>query len=142
MRSIFVLLLCFSWLLPVAQASAHGDHQDTAVPVSPSREAALKMLRDGVNYMEEALNEQNRESLFSDGPVMEKLHEKVVSMEDAIKTLSANLSDAPSTQRTALKRLPVIFTAYHEATHDKDAAKALAEVKKAQNALRVLEKTH
>ncbi|QQG35746.1 MAG: hypothetical protein HYS17_09580 [Micavibrio aeruginosavorus] len=128
---------------------SHSSHAESAsaeaaVPAdSLTREQALKAINDAILYMEEALGEENRESLFNDGSVMETLHEKTVSMQEALEKLEVDADSLDKGNgvrlKAAIEQLSERANEYHIATHDKDAEKALAEVKKMMGALKLIE---
>lgn len=138
----------FALLQPVLtsahEGEDHGEHHkvESAPAKKISNEEALKVLDDGVKYMADAITEKNREDLFNGGPTMEKLHEITVGMQDAMKMLSENNQNLDTQKKArqdaSLKQLTKAMDDYHAATHEKDAAKSDAELKKTQGTLKMV----
>jgi hypothetical protein len=118
-------------------------HSEKQVTVTMKPEAALKALQDGIAMMADTVSEKNREEMFADGPIMEKWHEEVSVIQDATTSLKQHATTLPDEKKkrleSSLNQLLKLLDDFHMATHNKDAAKAQAEVTKAKGALKLIE---
>lgn len=123
----------------------HSEHTHTEkqVTVAIKPEEALKALQGGIAMMADTVSEKNQKEMFADGPIMEKWHEEVAVIQEAIASLkqhAATLSDEKKKRlESSLSQLLKLLDDFHMATHDKNAAKAQAEVTKAKGALKLIE---
>lgn len=129
-----------------SKTEQHGQHEPSAVHDEAAqittRDGALQVMRDGVSFMEEAVN-KHKDDLFADGKVMDQLHDVTVHIEEAAKFLEndADIVDPAQKARlsSAIKQLVKTTTDFHIATHDKNIEKTLTELKKSQGALKLVE---
>jgi len=133
-------------------ALAHGDekhegHHSTSSTGSASTEMksedALKILHEGIALMEETVSDKNREEMFANGPIMDKWHDKESAIREAAESLKKNPSSVSGDKKkrleSSINQLNKVLDDFHIATHNQDAAKAQAEVKKAKGALKLIE---
>lgn len=124
----------------------HGQHEPSTVhgvaTQIATKDDAFKVIRDGVSFMDEAVN-KHKDDLFADGKVMDQLHDVAVHIEEAAKFLESDAANADPAKKarlfSALKQLVKTTTDFHVATHDRNIDKSLAELKKAQGALKLVE---
>lgn len=124
----------------------HGEHQPSAVHDQATKittkEGTLKVLRDGVAFMDEAVN-KHKADLFADGKVMDQLHDVTVHIEEAAKFLEKDAASMEPAKKarlsSALKQLVKTTTDFHIGTHDRNLEKTLSELKKSQGALKLVE---
>ena len=129
-----------------SKTEQHGQHEPSAVHDEATKIAtkddALKVLRDGVAFMDEAVN-KHKADLFANGKVMDQLHDVTVHIEEAAKFLEKDSESMEPTKKarlsSALKQLVKTTTDFHIGTHDKNLEKTLAELKKSQGALKLVE---
>lgn len=126
--------------------SAHGGHDhdaDTAVARETiSLSSGLNRAQDLVAAMEESLSDAKRAELLADGPIMQTLHDKAVAVQEVLAAFEKSPSLSPDQAKRLLpayKQLLARFDAFHAATHEQNEADAVAELKKAQSALRLIE---
>lgn len=129
-----------------SKTEQHGQHETSAIHDEATqittKDDALKVMRDGVSFMDEAVNKHNAD-LFAGGKVMDQLHDVTVHIEEAAKFLesdTANIDPAKKARlSSAIKQLVKTTTDFHVATHDKNIDKTLVELKKTQGALKLVE---
>lgn len=124
----------------------HNQHEPSTVEDEvkqiTNKDDALKVIRDGVLFMEEAVT-KHKADLFADGKAMDQLHDVTVHIEEGAKFLEndAGIDDPAKKARlsSAIKQLVKTTTDFHIATHDKNIEKTMAELKKSQGALKLVE---
>lgn len=121
--------------------SEHAHTEKQTVAIKP--EEALKALQGGIAMMADTVSEKNRKEMFADGLIMEKWHEEVAVIQEAIKLLKQHAATLPDEKKkrleSSLSQLLKLLDDFHIATHDKNVAKAQAEVTKAKGALKLIE---
>lgn len=104
--------------------------------------SALKIMQDGISFMADALTTKQQD-LFSDGPTMDKFHDISIHIDEAAKFIESNTVQTSKEKRTrlssALKQLTKSVTEFHIATHDRNLSKSMAELKKSQGSLKLVE---
>lgn len=142
---ITAMFLAFGVSVPVHahEGEAHGSeagHNQIGQITDGAR--ALKVIQDGVTFMSDAITSKQAD-LFNDGTTMDKLHEITVRIEEAASFIENQPSQATEVQKSrlvsALKQLTKTVTDFHIATHDRNIEKSLAELKKVQGALKLVE---
>ncbi|QQR68878.1 MAG: hypothetical protein IPI58_08620 [Alphaproteobacteria bacterium] len=129
-----------------SKTEQHGQHEPSAVhdmaTQITTKDDALKVMRDGVSFMDEAVS-KHRADLFSDGKMMDQLHDVTVHIDEAAKFLESDAANIEPEKKTrlssALKQLVKTTTDFHVATHDRNIDKTLVELKKSQGALKLVE---
>jgi len=129
-----------------SKTEQHGQHEPSAVHDEATKittkDGALKVMRDGIAFMDEAVN-KHKANLFADGKVMDQLHDVTVHIEEAAKFLEKDAASMEPAKKarlsSALKQLVKTTTDFHIGTHDKNLEKTLAELKKSQGALKLVE---
>lgn len=124
----------------------HGQHEPSAIHDEATqiktKDDALKSMRDGVSFMDEAVN-KHKADLFADGKVMDQLHDVTVHIEEAAQFLGNDATNMEPAKKarlsSAIKQLVKTTTDFHVATHDKNIDKTLVELKKTQGALKLVE---
>lgn len=130
----------------VHESAAEHRHDDGGIHTEASQitdnTSALKVIQDGVSFMNEAIISQQAD-LFNDGATMDKLHDITVHIEEAAKFIESQPSQRTEAEKTrllsALKQITKTATDFHIATHDRNLEKAKAELKKTQGALKLVE---
>lgn len=129
-----------------SKTEQHGQHEPSAVHDEAAkittRDGAIQVMRDGISFMDEAVT-KHKADLFADGKVMDQLHDVTVHIEEAAKFLENDVDIVDPAQKarlsSATKQLVKTTTDFHIATHDKNIEKTLAELKKSQGALKLVE---
>ncbi len=129
-----------------SKTEQHGQHEPSAVHDEATKittkDGALKVMRDGVSFMDEAVNKQKAD-LFANGKVMDQLHDVTVHIGEAAKFLEKEAESMEPAKKVrllgALKQLVKTTTDFHIGTHDKNLEKTLSELKKSQGALKLVE---
>lgn len=128
-----------------SKTEQHGQHEpstvhDEATKIT-TKDGALKVMRDGVSFMDEAVN-KHKDDLFANGKVMDQLHDVTVHIEEAAKFLEKDAESMEPAKKArllgALKQLVKTTTDFHIGTHDKNLEKTLSELKKSQGALKLV----
>lgn len=129
-----------------SKTEQHGQHEPSTIHDEASqittKDDAIKAMRDGVSFMDEAVNKYKAD-LFADGKVMDQLHDITVHIDEAAKFLENDATNTDPAKKarlsSALKQLVKTTTDFHVATHDRNIDKTLAELKKTQGALKLVE---
>lgn len=119
---------------------AHSAKQETA---TTKPENALKALQNGIAMMADTISEKNQKEMLADGPIMDKWHEEVGVIQEVTASLKHHAATLPDEKKkrleSSLNQLLRLLDDFHIATHNKDVAKAQAEVTKAKGALKLIE---
>ena len=119
------------------------SHSEEQAPIGIKPEDAVKALQNGIVMMADTVSEKNREEMFANGAIMEKWHEEVSAIQDTAASLKQHAATLPDEKKkrleSSLNQLLNLLDDFHIATHNKDAAKAQAEVAKAKGALKLIE---
>ncbi len=122
----------------------HGGQQhEASIAETRNPTEALTVLQEGVVLMADTVSEKNRAEMFSDGPIMEKWHEKTVEMQESIDVLKRHAATLPNDKKTrlesSLNQFSKALDDFHVMTHEKDPVKSEKEAKKAQGAVKLIE---
>lgn len=114
---------------------------DLAAQITDNADA-LKVIQDGIAFMNDIMTSEQTD-LFNNGPVMDKLHDVTVHIEESAKFIEEHAALMPEAQKTrlssAIKQLTKSVTDFHTATHDRNLENSMAELKKSQGALKLVE---
>lgn len=118
-----------------------SSNHTEAAPITTNDEA-MKVIRHGVAFMGDALNKHQKD-LFSDGKVMDQMHEVTGPVDDAVTFLEKHADTSEAAKKAhllgALGQLTQSMTDFHIATHEKNLQNARSELKKIQAALKLVE---
>ena len=128
----------------LAQAGAdHDAHSVKQMAAVMKLEDALKSLQKGIAMMADTVSEKNLKEMLADGPIMEKWHEEEGAIREAAASLKQHAATLPDEKKkrleSSLSQFLNLLDDFHIATHNKDAAKARAEVTKTKGALKLIE---